>query len=35
MAGLVDYSKAISAMLIFIFVAAMAIVLWNAGLLGD
>lgn len=34
MAELVDYSKAISAMLIFIFVAAMAIVLWNAGLLG-
>jgi len=34
MAELVDYSNAISAMLIFIFVAAMAIVLWNAGLLG-
>ena len=34
MAQILVYSQAISAMLIFLFVAAMAIVLWNAGLLG-
>ncbi|MFA5768984.1 MAG: FtsX-like permease family protein [Bacteroidales bacterium] len=34
MAQMMVYSQAISAMLIFLFVAAMSIVLWNAGLLG-
>jgi putative ABC transport system permease protein len=34
MAQILVYSKAVSAMLIFLFVAAMSIVLWNAGLLG-
>lgn len=34
MAQILVYSQTISAMLIFLFVAAMSIVLWNAGLLG-
>jgi len=34
MAELVDYTNAVSGFMIFIFVAAMSIVLWNGGLLG-
>ncbi len=34
MAEMVDYTDAVSSIMIFIFVSAMAIVLWNGGLLG-
>ena len=34
MGSMVDYTNAISGLMIFIFVAAMSIVLWNGGLLG-